>query len=302
MKSKICIGTAQFGMEYGITNNKGATSTEEISKIIRTCEKESVRYIDTAMNYGSSEKKLGECIKDKELFKLITKISGEECLDNGRFSTVKADKALRDSLARLKVLKLEGLLVHDPEVLNTHAGREILEWMMQKKMDGRICNIGISIYEKEDITENIINYIDMVQVPVSVFDQRIIRNGGIDWMFDHGIKIFARSIFLQGILLTKSISGYKLSNDLKKHHERWVKDLERKKRSQLQECVNFVASIEKIEALTIGIENNDQLSQIIQVAENVNEDYETKDTLEWGYTKINDIDPRRWRTNKEKSS
>ena len=80
-----------------------------------------------------------------------------------------------------------------------------------------------------------------------------------------------------------------------------VEELERKNHSQLQECVNFVASIKEIEAITIGIENNDQLSQIIQVVENINEDYETNEAVGWGYTKMSDIDPRRWRTSKEKS-
>lgn len=301
MKNKICIGTAQFGMRYGVTNKTGTTGKEEIKKVFEVCQKEGIRYIDTAMNYGSSEENLGECIEKKNKFKIITKISTKDVCDLNKFSAIKAEKALNKSIERLKVRELEGLLIHSPEILCTRIGDELLEWMSEKKIQGKVRNIGVSIYELEDLSRTKLEYIDIVQVPLSLFDQRIYENGGIDYLYDKGIKIFARSIFLQGILLAKDLSEYILSPEIKNHHKLWVEFLRAKNVSQLQECINYISSIKKLEALTIGVENKRQLSQIIQAIENPVKDYSTNDYMEWNWSNIDDIDPRKWQKNKEKS-
>ncbi|WP_084218351.1 aldo/keto reductase [Synechococcus sp. CC9616] len=301
MKTKFCIGTAQFGMKYGITNKKGRTRIGEMRKIINLCENYGIKYIDTAMNYGSSEKNLGKCIKNNSKFKIITKIAIEDVTQNGIFSTTKAERALQGSFKKLRVCKLEGLLVHTPSILGTNEGECLLNWMKEKKEDGQIDNIGISIYEKNEISEVKIKNIDIVQLPISVFDQRIIRNGGIKWLKDNGVKIFARSIFMQGILLSKNLTGYKLSKEMIKHHQRWKASLKEKNLTQLEECINFVSSIESLEAITIGVESAEHLIQILQIEKRRIKECSTSDYLGWNWAKIEDIDPRKWRTNKEKS-
>ena len=56
---KLCIGTAQFGMDYGISNELGIVDNAEINRILNYSQKHNIRNIDTSSNYGLSEKNLG---------------------------------------------------------------------------------------------------------------------------------------------------------------------------------------------------------------------------------------------------
>ena len=44
---------------------------------------------------------------------------------------------------------------------------------------------------------------DIIQLPFSVFDQRLLQDGTLSTLKSLGIEIHARSIFLQGLLLMK---------------------------------------------------------------------------------------------------
>ena len=57
LKNKVIIGTAQFGLDYGIANSVGKMKTNEIKKIIKYAKKNNIINIDTAHAYGDSEEK-----------------------------------------------------------------------------------------------------------------------------------------------------------------------------------------------------------------------------------------------------
>ena len=61
--SKIVIGTANFGSDYGYKKNKVKPS--EIKKIINYIKRNKYKFIDTANFYGSAQKILGKNIKFK---------------------------------------------------------------------------------------------------------------------------------------------------------------------------------------------------------------------------------------------
>ena len=70
--NKISIGSAQFGMKYGINNKLGKPSLAEIKKILNFAEKLGIRNIDTAVSYGKSEEVLGKAgVKN---FKITSKL------------------------------------------------------------------------------------------------------------------------------------------------------------------------------------------------------------------------------------
>ena len=61
--SKIVIGTANFGSNYGYKKNK--IKPGEIKKIINYIKRTKYKFIDTANFYGSAQKILGKNIKFK---------------------------------------------------------------------------------------------------------------------------------------------------------------------------------------------------------------------------------------------
>ena len=56
---KITIGTAQFGLNYGISNQNGQVSLTEIEKILDFSQRCGINSLDTAIAYGDSESRLG---------------------------------------------------------------------------------------------------------------------------------------------------------------------------------------------------------------------------------------------------
>jgi predicted aldo/keto reductase-like oxidoreductase len=56
---KIALGTAQFGLDYGIANTQGRVSEAEGRAIVELARARGVDTIDTAMLYGDSEAALG---------------------------------------------------------------------------------------------------------------------------------------------------------------------------------------------------------------------------------------------------
>ncbi|MBC7757325.1 MAG: aldo/keto reductase, partial [Phormidesmis sp. FL-bin-119] len=99
------LGTVQFGLNYGISNDKGQTTKMEIGNILSKSLQFGVDMLDTASAYGESEKSIGKHISRS--FKIISKFPGSvKCSDD-----IKA--SLNESLLNLNVESLYGYLAHD---------------------------------------------------------------------------------------------------------------------------------------------------------------------------------------------
>ena len=118
---RLALGTAQFGGSYGVANRSGQVSQDNIDKILKICEKNEISCIDTAVAYGKSEETLGnfDVTKYKIVSKLteITEISSN--IENFIVNQVK------ETLSKLNISKLHGLLLHRPEQLLLENGTQI---------------------------------------------------------------------------------------------------------------------------------------------------------------------------------
>ena len=109
MISKISIGTAQFGLDYGISNQRGKVPFSDAENIIELAYSRGIDKLDTASAYGKSEKVLGEIgVKN---FKITSKIptipSDATNINDFLFRTTES------SLVDLKIDKFNCILVHD---------------------------------------------------------------------------------------------------------------------------------------------------------------------------------------------
>ena len=101
---KIIVGTAQFGMKYGVANTTGIPHQKELRNIIDCCLENNIRYLDTAPAYGNCETILGKTgIKN---FKIISKFS-----DHKKFNYQNLISSLEDSCAKLKVSLISLILL-----------------------------------------------------------------------------------------------------------------------------------------------------------------------------------------------
>ena len=75
MEKKVILGTAQFGMNYGVTNKKGKVRRDEFLEILESANSFGIDTLDTAQDYGDAEELINYNSKIKEQFKINTKIN-----------------------------------------------------------------------------------------------------------------------------------------------------------------------------------------------------------------------------------
>ena len=65
---RLALGSAQFGLKYGVANKVGRPTCREIKRIIATAKNAGIDTLDTAVSYGESERILGDIgVKDWEV-------------------------------------------------------------------------------------------------------------------------------------------------------------------------------------------------------------------------------------------
>jgi len=255
---KIILGTAQFGLHYGIANVQGRIDENEIKKILDLAIQKKINYIDTAIAYGESEKIIGKYNFDN--FKIITKISSIPK------TVLHTEKWIRNqvlaSIKRLEIKKLEALLLHDPNQILDKNGSLIIKTLVEMKSEGFINKIGISIYNPSQIQQYLDIYkFDIIQAPLNILDQRMIQTGWMTLLKSSGIEFHARSIFLQGLLLMAN-----KPNQFDKWEKLWdqLDDwLDEEKLTAMQACVRFVLSQKDVSAVVLGVDSATQLNQIL---------------------------------------
>lgn len=263
---KIAIGTAQFGLHYGVANSSGKVNYDEAKKILDTALNFGVDTIDTAISYGESESVLGSLSIGN--FKVITKLpylpNDFKNVDNWLFSQVQG------SLLRLKVSCLDGLLIHHPAQLLSNRGDELFYALEGIKSRGMTKKIGISIYDPLEL-DNILNHyrFDIVQAPMNILDRRLIDSGWAYRLKEKGVDLHARSVFLQGLLLMSRESRPIKFNRWDNLWKSWDDWLCLAKVTPLQACIQYLTSLEYVDVIVVGVDSSQQFSEIIQASSGV---------------------------------
>ena len=139
VSAKLAIGTAQFGLSYGIGNKTGQVARPEVKAILQLASANLMDTIDTAIAYGDSETCLGEV--GSHGFKIVTKLSAvpDGCADV--FAWVR--QQFRASLSRLGVTSVYGLLLHRPDQLFGPNGMALYQSLQALKTSGHVQKVGI---------------------------------------------------------------------------------------------------------------------------------------------------------------
>ena len=184
----LVIGTAQFGLDYGINNINGKITTVEIDKIINFCSLNNLTYFDTAQDYGNAED-------------ILSKYDNLNIITKAKFNGKNTHETINNSLSKFKNIYcflLHSFADYKDDIINT---------LNEYKMKGCIDNIGISIYNVDEaiiILDDI--RINVIQLPINLLDNQWNNPIFLEKLYkrqrDNTIEIHARSIFLQGILLT----------------------------------------------------------------------------------------------------
>lgn len=252
-KKKIFLGTAQFLSNYGIVNTNKNKSYKHFLKILEYAGENDIFNYDTAPGYNS-EKIIGEFIYANRLknIKILTKIPKIIGSDYKKF----VEKSIEKSINLLNS-KIYTIFFHNPSDVKFFLNDP--KFFLNLKKEYSIKNIGFSVYKVSDIKEVINQKFEVsIQFPFNILNQSFLplfTNEKIS-------PLFARSIFLQGILL-KKIENKKVNLDLIKSANKYLNILKNKNISPLEFSLSFIHQNEKLNYYIFGIENLNQLKDII---------------------------------------
>lgn len=291
---RLGLGTAQFGMDYGITNEAGKVGRTEVATILELAADLGVGIVDTAPGYGDSESVLGAALPGAHSFQIVTKTPAFRTSKITRDHAELLELSLRESVARLRQDRIYGLLVHHADDLLAPGGGFLIEAMERCVSQGLVNKIGVSVYSAEQI-DGILRRFEpgIVQLPLSILDQRLIHSGHLAELRRVGTEIHARSVFLQGLLLEAPASLPAYFEPIRVHLSRYFDFLEANGLAPLEAAVGFVSAVKEVNAMIVGVCSIGQLRALSAVVQEPAK--ELPDMARFGLSDPEFVNPARWR-------
>lgn len=265
---KLCLGTVQLGMDYGV-QEQGRPSETLADEMLAYAFNHGIHCLDTASAYGNAEAVLGRFIeknKENDGIQIVSKMP-PNALENI------SDKAWPDtvlchaerSIATLGIDSLYAYLFHNVRYIFEEKAVEALLSVTDR---GFAEKIGVSVYTPEEAMKALeYNEIKVIQIPYNVFDQRLDQCSFFQKAKKKGVEIYARSTLLQGLIMMdpdrlpermRFVSGYL---------KRFLNICNAYGISPLRAAVGYVVESPYIDYLVFGSDNITQLAEYISMRE-----------------------------------
>lgn len=199
--SKLMLGTVQFGLPYGVANRTGQPSYTEVRRIVETAFEGGIHCFDTAAAYGTSEQVLGQVLAELGLTEKVCVVTKVRPLQEAELadphlaaSAIEASIAASRRLLRMDCLPI--VLFHresDAIYLPVLKGLRDRGWL-------RACGVSCD-HDPEPVAKFLLQSIDAVQLPGNLLDRRHLHSPVLASADQQGVKVFIRSVFLQGLLV-----------------------------------------------------------------------------------------------------
>lgn len=284
--SRIGVGSVQFGTNYGISNTVGQVDRREVGAILSTASAAGIRTIDTAASYGSAEEVLEQTLPRAHQFSIVTKTLPL------RHGLAEVEHRARRSWEYFGRKSVEAILVHAATDMAGAEGHRLWDMLMKLRQEGLFNRIGISAYYADRPLELAQKYRpDIMQIPLSILDQRLIQTEQLTALKQLGIEIHARSIFLQGLLL---MDPTRLPTSLSHSATALMRvrdKIQAAGSTVLAASIGFVLSQEAIDVAIVGVTSRNELLQILDATE------QNAVCIDWAACALDDeltLTPSRW--------
>lgn len=287
--AEIALGTAQFGLSYGIANRKGKIDLATGREILALAKKHGVHTLDTAIAYGEAESVLGDigCSSWDVITKLPPVPPGITDISLWVQTEVKL------SLARLKIPSLHALLLHHPSDLLGAYSEELIESLLDLKAQGIVTKLGVSIYSADELDQLVaLPVIDLVQAPMNIVDRGLANSGWLSKLHHGKVEIHIRSIFLQGVLAMSPADRPVWTTRWTPIFREWDTWVAETGMSRIEACLAHVRSYPEVDRIIVGVDGTEQIQEILEALETT--PLRTPTTLASDDEQL--INPRRWVT------
>jgi aryl-alcohol dehydrogenase-like predicted oxidoreductase len=259
--SKIQLGTVQFGLNYGIANTAGKPSYENARDIIAAAYEGGINTLDTAAAYGDSEEILGRALTELKLQGKVQVISKVPPVSAQNFSSADAEafitESVENSLRRLRLDYLNVCLFHREDDLM------YLDVLRQLESRGLIKGCGVSLDSTKYCADTLEQDVKYIQLPYNIFDKRFDKF--LSQASAGNIKIFTRSLYLQGLLLMPENQIKPFLSEVIPVRRQLEQLAESADMSMPELCVRYVLSNPAITSILTGVDNLSQLEENIKL-------------------------------------
>lgn len=259
--SKIVLGTVRFSGVYGVNNNNKILNLSDVREIIKFSRNAKIKVLDTAIDYKKTNKLLGKIsLKNFAITSKLPKIQTKT-----KNIDLHITKIVMRHLKILKIKKLYALYLHHPDEILKKNGKEIILALIKLKKKKLINKIGFSIYSTYQL-KKLLNIFkpDIIQFPLSVLDTRFKKGALLKNLYKKKIELHARSIFLQGALLSNYRNLKKKLLFPKQTYKKWQNWVNKKKINRIRGSLSILHNTHPKMKIVIGVETKKQLKEIIQ--------------------------------------
>lgn len=268
---KLCLGTVQFGMDYGV---QGANKQpyKNIDEIIKYAIKSGIREFDSAAAYGEAEDVLGHYIKHEQYgankIRVVSKLAADvfESISEEQWSKA-AIKNAKKSIESLGIHVLDAYLFHNAEKLYD---KKAVEALYSVKEAGFAKMVGVSVYSPEEAMKALeYKAIQAIQIPYNVFDHRLDKVGFFQKAKDQGLTVYARSTLLQGLLMMDVTELPKKMIFAKKYLRDYRDICDKYQITPLKASVGYVGGHQGIDYIVFGVDSLEQLKEYLAIQDSV---------------------------------
>lgn len=260
---KLGLGTVQLGMPYGLAGRQVAAQAARA--ILDEAVAAGLRTFDTAAAYGDAEALLGAALPPRPDERLVTKLPP---LPDGLVAgEVRAwvRASCEQSLRRLRRPRVHAVLVHRVADLFGERAAALRDALEALRRDGWVQGFGASVYEGWEIDALLERQTpDLVQLPLSLFDQRLIAGGQLERMQRAGVEIHARSLLLQGVLAMAPDALPAHLHGLAPGLTRLQAACRQAGVTVVQAALGFVAQLPAVDCALLGVNSVSELHEAIE--------------------------------------
>jgi aryl-alcohol dehydrogenase-like predicted oxidoreductase len=257
---KLILGTAQFGLDYGINNTSGKKSISEVDVILKHAYSCGITTLDTAEVYGDAHKLIGSFHSrfPSNIFKVTTKtpkINESSSVEN----------KVKDYLDVMKLKSISTFMFHSYDAyLGFQKNKEGLKRL---KNTGLVGGIGVSVYTNQEAL-SLLNddLVEVIQLPFNLLDNLNQRGECLRKIKAKGKEVQIRSVFLQGLFFKNNIDKRSCVNKLTKELDLLRSIANRYEISLSQMALMYCLQQENIDNIIIGVDSLSQLSENISLS------------------------------------
>ena len=284
--ARLGLGVAQFGLD-GRAPARGRPPEVEVRDMLALAGRSGLRLLDTAAASTHGEAMLGAAMSKQASQRVLIKAPRG---DRGA-AFVRAE--VRAALARLGLGRAEAVIVQSAGDLFAPYGAEWWAGLKALREEGLVARVGISAYASDDPAGLARRFQpDILQAPASLLDQRLLIDGGLARVRDHGVEVHLRSIFLNGLLFLPPDRAPSQIGDAAIARLARARRLILEGRSDpLRAALGFALSRPEADAVIVGAANLAELTAVLAAASRPAPD------LDWDDMALDNpeaADPRRW--------